>query len=212
MTYLKDNGLAGSRQYFLTQEAIEQGKAFYVHVDEAYRENKMTQNFIREFDSLKGKNVMGIYGGAHTGLDTIACNTNSIPCMANQLKSRYGKAVHSQDLSWLAKDIAPDRVDTIEVNHKKYKASHFGKEDISLWSKDYASREFWRLENAYDDFKNNRKAGDVLPYNNYPMLIEKGQVFAVDYTKKDGSVVRMYYRSDGRIWNKLPSTEEIKIK
>lgn len=45
---------------------------------------------------------------------------------------------------------------------------------------------------------------DVLPYNNYPMLIETGQVFIIDYTKKDGSIERMYYRSDGNERINLP--------
>lgn len=55
---------------------------------------------------------------------------------------------------------------------------------------DYVYREFWRLENAYDDFKDKPMAGDFLPNNNYPMLIETGQIFVIDYAKTDGSVVR----------------------
>ena len=141
-----------------------------------------------------------------------AYETKSVPCMANQLKAHYGGAVHSEDLTWLAKDIDPDRVVTMKVNEKDYQASHFGKEDITTINKNYISREFWRLNNAYDDFKNNPKTGDVLPYNNYPMLIEKGQVFVIDYTKSDGSVIRTYYRSDGEVGNGLPSTSGFKIK
>lgn len=75
--------------------------------------------------------------------------------------------------------------------------------------KDYASREFWRLENAYEDFRNNPKTGDVLPYNEYPMPVEDGQVFVIDYTKTDGSYFRTYYRSDGLIWEDMPSTEQL---
>lgn len=210
LEYLEDHKMADSKQYLLAKEDIEQGKYFMEHGDDVYRENKMAENFIREFDSLNGEKVMGIYGAAHTGLDALD-NTKSVPCMANQLKAHYGNAVHSEDLSWLTKEIQPDRVDTIKVNGKNYKASHFGKEDITTWSKDYVSREFWRLENAYDDFKSNPKTGDVLPYENYPMLVEKGQVFVIDYTKADGSVIRMYYRSDGCVWNNLPSTEEFSI-
>ncbi|MBU5427595.1 hypothetical protein KQI41_14495 [Tissierella pigra] len=48
-------------------------------------------------------------------------------------------------------------------------------------------------------------------YDDYPMLIETGQVFVIDYTKTDGSVERLYYRSDGYIWNGLPSTENFTI-
>lgn len=212
LKYLEDNKLEGSKQYSLAQEDIKQGEYYYGHQDEVYRENKMAENFIREFDILSDKDVMGIYGEAHAGLDAMDYSTKSVPCMANQLKAHYGDAIHSEDLSWLAKDIKPDRTDIIKINQKDYKASHFGKEDMTAINKEYVSREFWRLENAYDDFKNNPKTLDVLPYNNYPMLIEKGQVFAIDYTKADGSVIRMYYRSDGDVWNGQPSTSGFKIK
>jgi hypothetical protein len=211
LRHLENYNLEGSEQYLLAQEAIEQGKYYYEHTKDVYRENKMTENFIREFDNLSGEKAMGIYGGAHTGLDAMDYTTRSVPCMAKQLKERYGDAVHSEDLTWLAKDIDPYRVDIIKVNEKDYEASYFAKQDLT-GAKDYDYREFWRLENAYDDFKNNSKTGDVLPYNNYPMLIETGQVFVIDYTKKDSSVIRKYYRSDGYVWNGMPSTEEFTAK
>jgi hypothetical protein len=40
------------------------------------------------------------------------------------------------------------------------------------------------------------------------MLIEIEQVFVIDYTLTDGSLVRTYYRSDGNVWDGMPSTEE----
>ncbi len=209
--YLEENNLKSSQQYLLTQEAIEQGKYYYEHSDDVYRENKMVENFIREFDKLKGENIMGIYGGAHTDFGDMDYMTKSVPCMANQLKKRYGDAIYSEDLAWLAKEIEPLRMDTITVNKKDYKASYFGKQDLTGF-KDYACREFWRLENAYDDFKDKKKTGDVLPHDDYPMLIETGQVFVIDYTKTDGSVGRVYYRSDGYVWNGLPSTEGFMMK
>lgn len=210
LKYLEDNNLEASEQYLLTQEAIEQGKFFYEHSDDVYRENKMSENFICEYDRLTGENVMGIYGGAHTGLDAMDYTTGSIPCMANQLKKRYGDAISSEDLTYLANDMEPIRVDTIAVNGKNYEASYFGKQDMS-WSDDYSYREFWRLENAYDDFKDRSKTGEVLPYINYPMQIETSQVFVIDYTKKDGYVVSMYYRSDGYVWSGMKSTEEFTV-
>lgn len=211
LKYLEENNMENSEQYSLTQEAIEQGKYYYEHSDDVYRENKMTENFIREFDKLKNESIMGIYGGAHTDFDAMDYITNSVPSMAKQLKKRYGDNIYSEDLSWLAKDIEPLRADTITVNQKKYEASYFGKQDLTGF-KDFASREFWRLENAYEDFKGNKKTGDVLPYDEYPMLIEEGQVFVIDYTKTDGSVNRAYYRSDGYIWNGLKSTEGFVVK
>lgn len=204
LEYLQGNNLEDSEQYLLAQEAIEQGKYFYEHSVDAYRENKMSENFMREFDKLSSESVMGIYGAAHTGLDAMD-NTNAVPCMAKQLKKRYSDIIHSEDLS---KEIDPYRTDTIKVGGKDYEASYYGKEDMTGFSKDYVTREFWRLENAYDDFKERPKTGDVLPYNNYPMLIEKGQIFVLDYTKTDGSIVRKYYLSGGRVWKGMPSTEE----
>lgn len=207
MKYLEKNNLEDSEQYLLVQEAIEQGKYYYENSDDVYRESKMAENFIREVDNLSGESVMGIYGGAHTGLDAMDYNTRSVPCMANQLKETYGNIIYSVDLSWVAKDIQPIRVDTIVVNEKDYEASYFGKQDLTGF-KDYACWEFWRLENAYNDFKDESKTGDVLLYDNYPMLIEIGQVFVIDYTKTDGSIARTYYCSDGNVWNDKPSTEE----
>ncbi len=206
LKYLQSNNLGDSEQYKRAQEAIEQGKYYYRHSGDVYRENMMVENFTHEFDKLSGESIMGIYGSAHTGLEAMDY-TNSVPCMANQLKKLYGDNIHSEDLSVLAKDIEPSRVDTIKVGGKDYKALYFGKQELSGF-KDYAYREFWRLENAYDDFKNRPKKQDVLPYNNYPMQIETGQVFIIDYTKTDATATRRYYRSDGNIWNDLPTTEE----
>jgi hypothetical protein len=103
------------------------------------------------------------------------------------------------------------RIDEIEVLGKTYEASYFGKQDLTGF-KDFAYREFWRLEAAFDDFKSYEKTGDVLPYNNYPMFVEEGQVFVLDYGKSDGSVKRMYYISDGMMWNSLPSTAEVRLE
>lgn len=99
---------------------------------------------------------MGIYGASHTGLDTMDFDTQSVPGIAKQLKKRYGDAVHSEHISWIASDAEPIRVDIITVNGKDYKATYFGEEDLKGF-KDYDCREFWRLENAYDDSKTTGK-------------------------------------------------------
>ncbi|WP_265445224.1 hypothetical protein [Acetivibrio straminisolvens] len=101
LKYLEDNNLKDTEQYRLTQESIEQGKYFYENSDDVYRENKMAENFIREYDALNGENIMGIYGSAHTGLDDMDF-TNSVPCMANQLEDVYKDIIYSENLSWMA--------------------------------------------------------------------------------------------------------------
>lgn len=208
LAYLESNGLQDSDAYPLAIEAIEQGTYFYENDDHAYRENKMAENFIRAFDALDGESIMGIYGSAHTELDAMDYATGSVPGMAAQLHARYGDALHTEDLSWAAKEIAPERVDTITVGGKDYQASYFGVQDLTGF-RNYSHREFWRLEDAYDDMKDMPKAGDVLPYSNYPMTIETGQVFVIDMTETDGTVSRLYYRSDGNEWQGMPSTDHI---
>jgi hypothetical protein len=64
---------------------------------------------------------------AHIGVEAMDYATGSVPCMANQLNTRYGTSLHSEVISWVAKDMDPIRVDT--VAGKEYQASYFGKED-----------------------------------------------------------------------------------
>ncbi len=210
LKYLKSTGQQNSSSYRIAKENLEQGKAYSASSDDVYRENKMFENFIREFNSLKDKDVMGIYGSAHTHPEALDYITQTVPRMAGQLYQIYGDAVQSQDLTLnegLSENTTPLRMDTIKVEEKEYSASYFGKEKISVHG--CQSREFWRLEDAYEDFKENPVTGNVLPYNNYPMKIDTGQIFVIDYTMTDGSVERTYFRSSGAKWYGAFTTEEI---
>ncbi|WP_187355518.1 hypothetical protein ['Paenibacillus yunnanensis' Narsing Rao et al. 2020] len=210
LSYLGTHDLTESEEYTLTKESINQGRYFYIKDDGVYRENKMTENFIREFEKLAGESVMGIYGSAHTALDGLDYDTQSIPCMANQLKEHYGDNLYSEDLSWMIKDIEPSRVDSITLQGKEYPASYFGKQDLTGF-KDYAYREFWRLEGAYEDVKELPLVDNFLPYSEYPMLIDTGQVFMLSYTRIDGSVEREYHLSNGKVWEEgMYATQQIK--
>ena len=212
LSYLEDNNLKDSEQYKLTLEAIEQGKKYYNNYDHVYRENMMYENFIREFNNLNDESIMGIYGGAHTKIDGMDYYTNSVPNMANQLHTYYGDLIKSEDLSYLTLMIDPLSADTININGKDYEASYFGKIDLSYNSAHYIYGEFWRLENAYNDFKDMPSIDDYLPHNNYPMIIEDGQVFVNIYTKTDGSTDTLYFRSDGNFIDNLPITNAFSIE
>ena len=210
LTFLRESGPGdGSEQYRLAQENMEQGQYYYQHSDSVYRENKLVENFIREFDSLNGVNAMGIYGTAHIGIDAMDYATNTVPCMANQLNKRYGNALHTKDLTLID---AAYSIDTLQIAGKEYTASYFGKTDLSAVFPDYQYREFWRLENAYGDFQDYPTTGNVLPYNNYPMEIAEGQVYVIEYTKTDGSVIREYHRADGGTWQGSLVTEEFIVQ
>lgn len=211
LSYLEANDLTESEQYTLTTEAIQQGRVYYSKEDDVYRENKMTENFIREFEKLDGESIMGIYGVAHTGLDGMDYHTQSVPSMANQLQEHYGDNLSSEDLSWVFRDIEPLRVDYITLRGKKYEAAYFGKQDLTGF-KDYAYREFWRLEGAYEDLKDLTLTENVLPYNNYPMLIETGQAFEIRYTKVDDTIEIEHHLSTGKVWEGMDSTQQIIVE
>jgi hypothetical protein len=208
--YLEDTGQMETRQYLLTKEAIGQG-IYYSHgIQDIYRENTMTQNFVREFDLLNGVDIMGIYGLAHTGLNSLDYS-QTVPCMANQLAQRYGDRIKSTDLSEYSKTNVPSRIDKIIVDGIEYNASYYGTQKLNGFNGvDY--REFWRLENAYASLKSREKNHDYLPYDYYPMRIKAGQVFVIDYHLLNGTTERMYYVSEDDVFEGENITRGISIE
>lgn len=209
LDYLEKAGLRDSPRFKQAALVIRQGQNYYAQMSDLYREIMMAENFIRELEALGDEDVMGIYGSAHTGLESLDVS-GSGPSMANRLRQRYGDRIHSSDLSEYALPSEPIRIDTMVVNGKTYKAAYFGSQDLKGFN-GYASREFWRLENAYEDIKSKPKTGNVLPYNNYPMRVQVGQVFAIDYHLSDGTVRREYLRSDGDTFEGLPATSQFTL-
>lgn len=166
----------------------------------------MVENFQRSYQELEETHrtdIMGIYGNAHV---TNPDQTLAAYYMAKQLKESYGEKLHTADLTQ-----EPQRIDTLEVSGKTYTAFYYGEQDISAFT-DYKSRKFWRLEDAYEDFKDLPKMHEFLPSDNYPVRIEAGQVFAVEYLLSDGSTEWRYYRSDGTMQDGQLITMRIKME
>ena len=44
------------------------------------------------------------------------------------------------------------------------------------------------------------------------MEIEASQIYVIEYTKMDGSVIREYHRADGNTWQGALVTEEFRIE
>lgn len=210
LDYLSQQSMKKSEQYQHAKKAIDQGRHFYNNRDAAYRENMMVANFVLEFDKLENQSVMGIYGGSHTDINSMD-NSDSVPSMANQLNKMYTNQLFTKNLSYLVKEIDPIKTDSIQISGSTYKALYFGRTDLTGF-KDFKYREFWLIEDAYNSFKSSSKAGDFLPYSNYPMTIETGNVYVIDYMKIDGTLIRKYYRSDGNSWRNNPTTEEFVIE
>lgn len=214
LVYLEENQLQDSEEYRLTQQAIEQGKTYYGDAQnkDVYRENTMVNNFMREFDALRDESVMGIYGAAHTGLDQL---NHSQECenMATQLRACYGGQLSSEDLADLLLAAAsPLSQDTIQIGGKDYTAEYYGEEDISALFPEYKCRKFWHILDAYDDLAQWEFTGNLLPQSNYPMLVEQGQVYMIEYTYADGTQRMEYHICDGLIWNGSLTTREVTNK
>lgn len=213
LQYLERTQQQNTQTYLRTQETIRQGIAYYNGSNPnalVYRENMMVENFIYEIKQIRNADIMGIYGSAHTNV-TARDTTETVPFMAQQLKSVYGNQLNTEDLSPLAKEIEPIRIDTITAAHIDYRAYYYGKQDLNGF-KGFLCREFWLLDDAYTAVKDSPKTGDWLPESNYPMKIEAGQVYVIDYTKNDNTKLRLYYISEGKMRNGQLVTENITVE
>jgi len=221
LNYLRLNGMEDTDTYHRTNENIAQYWSFRrAGWSHAIRSYYKPLNFIREFDMLVDQDVMAIHGGAHVLFGDFGDYTD-VPTMATVLHERYGDALQTFEM-WLEilemhEEIRvagllqePLRIDTITVAGIDFEASCFGIDDTvfrNAGGRRIVGREFWRLENAYEHFKDKPLNNDVLPFNNYPMHIEVGQVFIMDIHFDDGTVERNFFRSSGLYWHDLPTTE-----
>jgi len=212
LSYLRRNGLGDSEHAMLARRANDQAVRFYQNEDDDFRENMLSENFILAFDKLVDQDVVGMYGLTHTRLDISnphgVYKPLSVPNMVNQLVERYGDAVVSIDLTYTLP--AYDNV-TVAISGKEYAANHIGDQRLYGY-KNNSHREFWRIEDAYADFIDYPTNGNVLPFDNFPIEIDVGQVFFVITHKVDGTEEKNYYRSDGFVWDGRPSTWEIVVE
>lgn len=104
LKYLEENGKAGTDDYNKAVESMNQGKKYYEDDENAttYRENIMVNNFVKEYEKLEDKRIVGIYGTAHVlpYSDDYYCEG---PCMAKQLDEKYGNILNIEDLCTLEK-------------------------------------------------------------------------------------------------------------
>lgn len=148
-----------------------------------------------------------INGNVNTDGDIHAYVINSVSGSVSGGTSKAQKEDNS-----VSEYMQPIRYDKITVGSRCFDAAYFGEMDMTSWS-DYArKREYWRIEEPGDVFAGCAKTGDVLPYNNYPYLeFQLGQVFVIDYHKRDGTVDRLYYIADGTVWQNMLCTKRILV-
>jgi len=207
------NDLQNTESYRLASESIEQFRRFQRERSHTVRAYYKPRNFIREFDRLGDQDVMAIHGMAHVEIGDF-WGYVGVPSMATTLRERYGDNLYTFDMTHYALTRDPHdpyRIDIITVAGIDFEAAYFGRDNASFTIADgrtLAGREFWRLENAYDYFRDNPLTGNVMPFDNFPMSIETGQVFVADIHFTDGTTVRQFFRASGHYWNNRPTTQE----
>lgn len=187
---LEKEGLKHSEKYKIAEEGNNQGIDYYekhdCNSDEGceIREQYMVDNFIRELDSLPpDTKIMGVYGTAHVCQNAIWQGDGK--SMIYRLRKHYGNIFTATDISYIKADLEPLEVVEITVNEKTYKASYFGEQNLTGF-RNFSSRKYWRLENAYDDFANLKRV-DWLPQSNYPTKLHEKDVFRIEYTLNDNT-------------------------
>lgn len=128
--------------------------------------------------------------------------------MANQLKKYYGESIHAVNLTSY-RNFNFSEIDKIQVKDKSYYAAYFGEKEMLDSTIEFKKGEFWRLEGVSDEFKNTPVTGEELDYREFPAEPRKGDIWAVDCTKEDGSVERKYYRASGKRTQGRMAAEEI---
>lgn len=87
-----------SPEYRRTQDNIFQAVRYYENDDNAYRENAMVQNFVREYDALgKDAVIMGIFGNQHCD-PRKKDDSGKVDCMAKQLQAQYGDVIQYENV------------------------------------------------------------------------------------------------------------------
>ena len=201
-------GQMGSADWQQTQQTIGQGRAYYQNnQDAAYRENMMAQNFARAFDALPaGSSVMAITGSLHSNLYTMDAFTGTTPCMANQLRQRYGDALVSRNLTAGVDYARAGETQTVTIGGQEYTAVCMGTQDLHAALPQFQSRTFWRVEGAAAAAAAQPATGDVLPASEYLGPVGEGEVYRIDYLFADGTLTPTYYRADGSVWQGRPAT------
>lgn len=120
---------------------------------------------------------------------------NSIYDFLPELEEEYIYILENVDTSPKPFKLSSDDTKSFVFLGKTYEAEYCGMQDLTGF-RDYVCRKYWRLKNAYSDVCM-YDMYDYLPYNNYPLEVNTGDVFRIEYLKTDGTGDINYLRSDG---------------
>ncbi|MCQ2597656.1 MAG: hypothetical protein MJ181_07385 [Treponema sp.] len=213
MNFLEHNNLTDTNEYLIASENMEQGMKYTLKKGskDKYREKCLTENFIREYESINGKDVFGIFGSEHTSKDKKRLGT--IPTLGMNLEKNgiHYKEIDLTNLGWLSE---PFEYVILRFNGHNFYAAYYGTQSL-VGFKNFVSRSFYELIDtdieALKSFgKKYKKTLNYLPQSNYPMLLKPGTVYVLDYLMDDGSVICEIHICEGKTKNGDLVTYQIK--
>lgn len=111
-----------------------------------------------------------------------------------ELEKEYINILQTVDTKPKPFKLSDDDTSSFVFLGKTYEAEYCGMQDLTGFN-DYVCRKYWRLKDAYQNVCN-YSVTDYLPYNNYPFKVNEGEVFRIEYLKKDGTGFIEYLRAD----------------
>ena len=118
-----------------------------------------------------------------------------------ELEEGYLKILNNKKAGF---KLSEDNTSSFSLFGKTYSAEYCGTSDVT-GIRDFKTRKVFRLKDAYEDVKD--YAGfDYLPNNNYPVTVNQGDVFRIEYQRSDGTGFVEYLRSNNDYINNEPVT------
>lgn len=166
-----------------------------------FRETKMTQRFIENFENSGRANCAGSFGIDHILKYRIF--SNNTPSMGNRLYHLYGENIYSESLENTI--YGPSKVIDLKIGSKYYQVFDHYDRKLSKYSGlgDYDTWHPYVIvypEDTYD-FINCSRTGEKIDRTRIALSIDyEHQTYIIDF-KKDGKITRKYYQANNSIEN-----------
>jgi hypothetical protein len=196
--YLEANNLSDSELYKLNEKAIEDVIHYTKTSDGAFREQRMYENFIREFNQLN-ESVMAIFGNGHISYDQVTTEGLTYTSLAKLLSDHFDDRVLRTDLSYaLLTDLLKEAIsyDEMTIGDKTYQVAFYGRNEFT-GSDMILSYDYYRVIDAFEDFKDNHQLDTVIYPYHYPMKLSDQEVYLTVAHLKDQTTMNYYAITNG---------------
>nr|WP_317282753.1 hypothetical protein [uncultured Sellimonas sp.] len=166
----------------------------------------MVENFIWAFEQLNHEDIMGIYGGAHTEIDSDVEYSYFVPDpnMASQLNKKYPNTIHTKLLAKGYDDSTPWKTGSLEIGGKEYPSILWNEIWIKSTKTSYDSVKVWELKEGSEDFKDIPTGTQTISdYDvEFPIPMKYGKIYVLDFYTDDIFKERKIFRSDSNVTEK----------